>query len=120
MAARRRDGFAEIIDGVVQLGGDAARVGRSAHGGGVGVLATRDIAPGEIVIVEEAPLIAAQKSTREPLHMQVPAPCVHVRPRPPHPCPPAPPDARGGNAAASSRSACCRTTSATRCSSRWP
>jgi hypothetical protein len=26
---------------------------------------------GEIILVEEAPLIAAQKSMREPLHMQV-------------------------------------------------
>jgi hypothetical protein len=67
-----RAGFAEIVDSVVQLG-DAARVGKSSHGGGIGVLATRDIAPGEIVVVEEAPLIAAIKSTREPLHMQVPS-----------------------------------------------
>ena len=67
----RRAGFVEIVDGVVQLESDAAVVGHSPHGGGIGVLATRDLAAGDIVLVEPAPLVAAEKSTREPLHMQL-------------------------------------------------
>ena len=66
--AMKRPGFVVIVDGAVQLG-DSARVAPSAYG--TGVLAARDIAAGEIVLVEEAPLVASQKSTREPLHMQL-------------------------------------------------
>jgi len=66
-----RPGRAIIVDGVVQMGGNAVVVGSSPHGGGIGVIAQRDIRAGEVVFEEEAPLVAAQKSTREPLHMQL-------------------------------------------------
>ena len=66
----RRAGFVEIIDCVVQMG-EAIKVGPSAHGGGLGVVASRDLSAGEIILVEEAPLVSSQKSNREPLHMQL-------------------------------------------------
>ena len=47
------------------MGGDAVRVGTSSHGGGIGVFAIRDLNAGEIVLEEEAPLVASQKSMRE-------------------------------------------------------
>jgi hypothetical protein len=59
-----RPGFVNIVDGVVQMDGDAVAVGSSPHGGGIGVIAQRDIRAGEVILEEEAPLVAAQVKRR--------------------------------------------------------
>jgi len=39
----QKSGMVEIVDGVVQMGGDAVKVGASSYGGGMGVFALRNL-----------------------------------------------------------------------------
>ena len=46
-----KSGMVEIVEGVVQMGGDAVKVGASSYGGGMGVFALRNLRQWHIYII---------------------------------------------------------------------